>query len=1127
MTSDTRFWSCLDDLAGRPAGSDEFAPDVAAAIAELRAAQGLDREDAVDAPTLDRWRAELQALLPGVNRRSFLRLSGAAAVLAAISGCGGDPHPDTLVPLAAQPEGTTLGEALHYATVVRCNGAPCPVVARCYDGRPIKLDGNPDHPLIRGRSDARVQAAVLDLYDPDRGGLDPAAPRQYRDGPRQRSGGQWQPTGWGELDRAVGERLREARRILWISGPLDGPAQRAFVELLQRALGERLRHIAYHPWAEDSAVEARARVLGERSAPRWHLERAAVLVTFASDPLAHGDVALQAAYGRFRRGQRGEPGQLIAVEPVLTQTGSCADVRVRAAMADLAWVAWAVAGEIAAAEGAALPPAIAAALPEQRARLAAALRPVAQDGESVPAVRYIAERLLAARRRGALALALASGPTHSGPESLDLHIAVCWLNRLLGAEGRAVSGAPPRATRDGLSAALAEDWDLVLVSHGANPAFDLPGAAERLRAVPCLVSLNPTRDETAALAHWQAPGLHDLESWGDAELAPGQAEIQQPVIQPLWDTRAAEESLASFLSAAGLMPPELASERAAVPAQPPLSVVSRKQLWQASARGLLPWRSFVRRVWSELLAAQGQGGEAAWRALLQRGFLAVPPRAAPPALPHAIAAPPAPASASALTLVCSGSRTVGDGSQLNNPWLQELPDPVSKVCWDGWAALSPADAARLGVADDEVIELAVGEARVRLPALVQDGQHPGCVEVFLGWGRSAAGLVADITAADGWRANAYLLAGGQRWGAAVTVQRTGLRYELARTQHHHRLAGERVARDDVWELHQRDPGQQRRQPAHHAWERGTDGRPGGRLSIWGRHHTYPGHRWGMVIDLDLCTGCGACIVACSAENNVPAVGRDEVRRNRELHWIRIDRYYSAPAAEAAARLDVAVLHQPMLCQQCDHAPCEAVCPANATMKSEEGINIQVYNRCIGTRYCANNCPYKVRRFNWYQYSAMRAGPQRAGEPAQRIARNLLGEGSAIAAAERAHAPLHFVLNPEVTVRHRGVMEKCNFCLQRQRAWRREEVRRHQRLPDGFLTTACAQACPTEAIVWGDLNDPEARVSALGEDPRAYRALDAESNTRPKIAYLAKLRHRPASAEELAALRAALGPEAAR
>ncbi len=1110
-----RTWSDPADLTAAPT-RDEFAPDVAAAIADLRARGGIASPACPE--QADAQRSELHFAMPGVNRRSFLQLTGAAAVLAVVSGCS-DPHPDTLVPYAQQPDGSTLGAGLWYSSVIRVNGTARPIMAKAYDGRPIKLDGNPDHPLVRGRSDAKTQAALLDLYDPDRGGIDPAQPKVFHDGPRRRDGTGFVPTTWADLDTAVAAVLKGGR-VLLVTGPIDGPACLAQIAELQSAFGDRFGHVAYHPWAADSARAARLIVLGERSVPRWNLAKASVLVAFGSDLLADGDTATQVAYGAFRRGA-GEPGQVICVEPTLSQLGSCADVRIRAGMDSLAWIAWAVANEVAAATGGSIPPTIAEGLEAAIQPIAAGMRKVRTAEGEEHAISWMAKRLLAARGTGQ-GVAYVGGAVHSGPESLDLHVAVTWLNRLLGAEGVVVTGESSGTSSEALTAALAKPWDAVIVSGGANPAFSLPGAAEALAKIPLLVSLNPTRDETTLLAGWHAPGLHDLEAWGDASSAPGVVELQQPVIHPLWDCRAAEESLAAFAVAAlgDAAPASFITPRTQVPANAPVSVVSRKQLWSAAERGVLPWRLYVQQVWSTTVAASAATaatGEAFWRAALARGFVSV---ARPGMIADRMLRPvesPKPMAVPPLSLVCNGSRTIGDGSQLNNAWLQEVPDPVSKVCWDGYAAFSPSDAKSAGIVGNDVVALTIGARTVELPALIQDGQHPGTVEVFLGWGRTAAGVVAGITANDGFRANAYLLADGRRWGAAVTVARTGKRYELAQTQHHHRLAGEQVAIDDVLALHHADPGAAKRSHAAHAWEAGTDGKPGGRLSIWRSHQTYPGHRWGMAIDLDLCTGCNACMVACNAENNVPVVGRDEVRKNREMHWIRIDRYFSAPADEADARLDVAVLHQPMLCQQCDNAPCEAVCPANATVHNDEGINVQVYNRCIGTRYCSNNCPYKVRRFNWYQYSAFRAGPQQSGQPDLRLVKNVVTEGNHVAAVELAHQPLQMMLNPEVTVRHRGVMEKCNFCIQRQRTWRTDEKRQGKRVGDGHLTSACAQSCPTSAITWGDLNDQESQVLKQSNDPRAYLALDVESNTRPKVAYLRKLRHRPATAEELATL----------
>ena len=1115
-----KFWMDPADLQGSPA-RDEFNPEVASAIEDLRTRGGIASPECPQ--QADAQREQLHFSLAGVNRRGFLQLTGAAAVFGVVAGCS-DPHPDTLVPYAQQPDGVTLGQGVWYSSVVRVNGSARPIMAKAYDGRPIKLDGNPDHPVARGRSDAQTQAALLDLYDPDRGGIDPAQPKVYRDGPRRRDGETFVPTSWADLDKAVAGGLASGR-ILLITGPVDGPARRAHLADIAKGFGERFAHVAYHPWAQDSAVEARWQILGERSAPRYDIAKVGVLVAFGSDLLAGADIATQVAFGDFRHGSAGEPGQLICVEPTMSQLGTCADVRVRARMDHLAWIVWAVANEVAVALGRSIPPEIGAALPESIAQVAKLLRPVpTAAGEQSP-ISFIAQRLLAARQANTQALVYVGGATHSGPESLDLHVAATWLNVLLGAEGVAVTGVEPNASRTALSQALAQPWDTIIVAGGANPAFDLPGARAALAKAKLLVSLNPTRDETGDLAHWHAPGLHDLESWGDASSAPGVVEVQQPVILPLWDSRAAEESLSAFAVAAlgEAAPASLRCARVAVASNAPVSVVSRKQLWNAAERGVQPWQTYVQRHWTGTVQAQAgtaAAGDAFWHAALARGFVTVP-RPVFPAVRRmpVFTAPAKPDIKPAFTLVCSAARSIGDGAQLNNAWLQEMPDPVSKVCWDGWVAISPSEAHDFKINTHDLLDLTIGTQTVRLPAVVQDGQDLNTVEVFLGWGRTRAGLVADATASDGFRANAYLLAEGRRWGTTIEVTPTGQRYELAMTQSHNRLAGEQVAMDDILELHRQDPGAARRSAKHHAWVAGTDGKPGGRLSIWRSHQTYPGHRWGMAIDLDACTGCAACMIACSAENNVPVVGRDEVRKNREMHWMRIDRYYSAPNAEATFRLDVATLHQPMLCQQCDNAPCEAVCPANATVKSDEGVNLQVYNRCIGTRYCSNNCPYKVRRFNWYQYSAFRAGPQGSGQPEVRLLKNAITEGNHAAAHELAHQPLQMLLNPEVTVRHRGVMEKCNFCVQRQRTWRTDEKRQGKRLADGHVTSACAQACPTAAITWGDLNDQDSAVAAKSNDPRAYLALDAESNTRPKVAYLRKLRNRPATTDELAALNA--------
>jgi molybdopterin-containing oxidoreductase family iron-sulfur binding subunit len=504
-----------------------------------------------------------------------------------------------------------------------------------------------------------------------------------------------------------------------------------------------------------------------------------------------------------------------------------------------------------------------------------------------------------------------------------------------------------------------------------------------------------------------------------------------------------------------------------------------------------------------------------WDRTLERGVAEVAPRAAAaqpggaqPAAgqtaaaqaaatrPATAPAPAAPFNAGAVTPVLQADAPAGDGFALvlyqkvgmldgrhaHNAWLHELPDPVSKVTWDNYASLSPAAARRLGVGDGDVVRVAAADgAALELPAFVQPGQHDGVVAVALGYGRSGTdrfGRVGPpwfearqrlepvgvnaavwVTAADNGR---------QYSGRAVTVANAGRRRPLASTQVHHSLEppGSSERRPIIQEV----ALAQLTAPAEAAAETAEAEHPAGHVEgdLWPDDHPMEGHRWGMAIDLSSCTGCSACVVACQAENNVPVVGQDEVRRNREMHWLRIDRYYSGTDE------DPEVAHQPMLCQHCEHAPCETVCPVLATVHSEEGLNQQAYNRCVGTRYCANNCPYKVRRFNWFDY------------PHEDRLQNL-------------------VFNPNVVVRSRGVMEKCTFCVQRIEEGKIEAKRLNQPLADGAIKTACEQACPAQAIVFGDLHDPNSRVTALSASRRAYRVLE-ELNTQPAIRYLKLVRH---------------------
>jgi molybdopterin-containing oxidoreductase family iron-sulfur binding subunit len=436
---------------------------------------------------------------------------------------------------------------------------------------------------------------------------------------------------------------------------------------------------------------------------------------------------------------------------------------------------------------------------------------------------------------------------------------------------------------------------------------------------------------------------------------------------------------------------------------------------------------------------------------------------------------------SGLALVLYAKTALPDGRHAYNPWLQELPDPVTKATWDNYASIAPALAAEMGINDGEVVRLQVAGASVELPALIQPGQHERVVAVALGYGRMVSARFA--TAGPKWferrptlGANGFVgtnaapflqLENGtvRYWREGVTIASTGKRHPVAVTQDHNSLMAPKhldsgdgprpiVQETTIEELR---AGGARRESAH-----GVHG-----AELWPDDHPFAGHRWAMAIDLNACTGCSACVIACQVENNVPVTGKDEVLRNREMHWIRIDRYYSGPPS------DVEVVHQPMMCQHCEHAPCETVCPVLATVHSAEGLNQQIYNRCVGTRYCANNCPYKTRRFNWFEYS-------------------------------REDRLANLVLNPDVTVRSRGVMEKCSFCVQRIQDAKAEAKLQNRELLDGEIQTACQQTCPAQAIVFGDLNNPMSKVAGRMNSSRSYRVLE-ELNVRPSVNYLKVVR----------------------
>jgi molybdopterin-containing oxidoreductase family iron-sulfur binding subunit len=613
----------------------------------------------------------------------------------------------------------------------------------------------------------------------------------------------------------------------------------------------------------------------------------------------------------------------------------------------------------------------------------------------------------------------------------EVHALVHSINHAVGNIGKTIDYIEPVAESpagdDHSLAALMSDIDAaqvrLLLMLGCNPAYDAPAdlrLTERLAKVPVSIHLGTYADETAHICNWHVPEAHPLETWGDVRAFDGTATIQQPLITPLYGGKAAIELVSALRG-------------------------------RPNAGGL----DLVRERWRESLPGDF---EASWRAAVHDGVLpessARSRSVTPKQLQALVSSIKPPAKTSGLELVFRPDPTVWDGRFANNGWLQELPKPLTKLTWDNAALISPATADRMHVANEQIVEMHFRGRTLRAAVWIDPLHVDDTVTLHLGYGRSHAGRVGS---GQGFNAYALRTSDALWHGDGLELRATSERYPLATTQHHHNMACRDLVRSDTIATFANNPtfAKDRDDPA-------TRG-----LSLYSPH-TYDGYKWGMAINLNTCIGCNACVTACQSENNSPVVGKDQVLAGREMHWIRVDRYYEGPKNEPTA-----VYHQPVPCMQCEDAPCELVCPVNATVHDAEGLNAMTYNRCVGTRYCANNCPYKVRRFNFFQYSDMTT------------------------------ESLKLLYNPDVTVRTRGVMEKCTYCVQRIVKHRIEAEQDGRKLHDGEVVTACQGACPTRAIVFGDLNDPASAVSKAKADDRNYSLL-ASLNTKPRTTYLAKL-----------------------
>ena len=982
------------------------------------------------------------------SRRDFLKLMGAGAAFAA-AGCARKPV-EKVLPYLRAPEEITPGNALWYASTCGECPAACGVLVRTREGRPIKLEGMKEHPLSRGGLCARGQASILNLYDPDR-----------LKGPAlvDRESGSKIPSQWSEVDTKAVAALSEARqrgtRVVLLTGTITSPSTQALIQGFLQTF-PNAQHVMWDAVSTDALARAQELCYGERLVPRYRLDLADVLVTIGADPLGTmlSPVEFARDFSARRRPETRAMSRVIAVEPVLSLTGTNADERIRVRPEHLLPFMLALANELLVANPR-------GAL-SGNAAVTAALRDVrAADVErraGLPAgtVARLADTLWEARGRS---LVLAGPKAAPAADAVALQVAANLLNSALGNEGVTVdASAPSRQAQGSEEAVLALVEQMraggvgALLIQGVNPAYALPeavGFAEVVKRVPFLASFADRMDETACVADMVAPDLHYLESWNDHEPRRGVLSLTQPSIGPLYDTRAFQETLLTWAGYLGKNP---------------------------LAGTIVKWHDWLKERWRTEVYPKTNAAapfELFWEGSLREGVLSLPaPTAAPRSFRPAALTPPAPPPElppGSFSLVLYVPVAHYDGRSANNAWLQELPDPVSKVCWDNYVAVAPSTAKRLGlrgmteaVLASDVVTVDAGHAKLDLPVHIQPGLHPDVVAIAVGYGRTDAGKVGNKV---GGNAFALALATGGRigWsGIPVRLTRTGRRMPFAcvQGQQHTQGPAHDLTRPIIFEAtydeYLRDPaaGNERQREYETMWSR----------------HKFPVHKWGMAIDMNACIGCSACVVSCMSENNIPVVGKKVVLQGREMHWLRIDRYYSGdPEAPETT-------HQPMLCQQCENAPCETVCPVLATVHSSEGLNIQVYNRCIGTRYCANNCPYKVRRFNWYHYESVR------------------------------DKSLRLVLNPDVTVRTVGVMEKCTFCVQRIRDGKERAKVLGVPVMDGDIETACQQSCPTQAIVFGDLNDSGSRVRERAQNPRGYNVL-AELNTLPSITYQTRIRNR--------------------
>jgi MoCo/4Fe-4S cofactor protein with predicted Tat translocation signal len=954
----------------------------------------------------------------GWARREFLKLMGASLALTSF-GCVRRPA-TLIVPYVQRPKDVVEGIANLYASTYADGSEVFGVVVTTREGRPIHVTGNKLHPTNNGGMSARAHAHLLSLYDPSRltGPL-----RNLQNETKTNS--DTVSTTYEKADAEISKQIKKGG-VAFLTGSIVSPSLEKVIGDFSRATNAK--KYTWEPLAHDQFVRGQELSYGTNLAPRLALDKAKLIVSINCDFLGTFLQPTQ-QMNLFSKGRK--PGEnmnrLVVFESISTLTGSNADSRYRIRPTHSVVVAMGLLHEL---------------LIKKQVSSGAA------DSSVLSLVKEYADaEETLGLGHGTLAKVASELWSNRGKSlvlggyDIGSQIAANLLNSVLGNDGTTIDyrKSPNTgfqgSTRDlvNLVKAMNNGEVKTLIIHGTNPGYAAPvksGFLEALRKVETVIYTGDRSDETGTHADYVLPDHHPMEGWGDTEGQKGVYAVQQPTIRPLYNTRSFGDTLISIGKAAGLS-------------------------------GFSSYETFHEVVKSQFESRLGRN----WVTVLQEGVVDTASderksndsgrsfRSSSLQFAKKKEQPSAD-----LELVLYPTVGLKDGTLANVTWLQEFPDPVSKICWDNYLSLSPKIAEEKKLHEGQVAKLTVGDTTVSAPVHIQPGQDDHTIGLALGYGRTAAGAVGNGVGINGFKLAGLVDDETRFSGLSATLATTHQRVKLAGVQGHHTMMGRQIVVEATLEQFKKDPQSNiHRHKIFSAWS----------------EHKYTGHKWGMSIDLSTCTGCSACVIACQSENNIPTVGKEYVTKGRIMQWIRIDRYYVGDEHNPDT------VHMPILCQHCDNAPCETVCPVAATTHSPEGLNDMIYNRCVGTRYCANNCPYKVRRFNWFNYARMNP--------------NLHA------------APMNMQLNPEVTVRARGVMEKCSFCTHKIHQAKTKAKLEDRKLKDGDIVTACQASCPTNAIVFGDLNDPESAVSKALKDTRHYSLLE-ELNTRPAIQYASKIRN---------------------